>query len=190
MLCSAVILSDTVKQFVGQFETEAEAEEAINAMWQAYRDGEKVWEVESFNSISPDEHWTSERFNELISQAEYREFYESQNQTEKLCELGTDLMALIQREQWELNYKFNKFYFALYFRGRRVFGINLFARPKLAVWLPEDVLAERNYDLFDDQYTYTYYDSHGCGIYPEHVTVANIESLLDFAYSWRAGLLV
>ena len=191
VLCSAVILSDTVKQFVGQFETEAEAEEAINAMWQAYRDGEKVWEVESFNSISPDEHWTSERFNELISQAEYREFYESQNQTEKLCELGTDLMALIQREQWELNYKFNKFYFALYFRGRRVFGINLFARPKLAVWLPEDVLAERNDDLFDDQYVCeSYHDSHKWGIYPEHVTVANIEDLLEFAYFWHAGLLV
>ena len=190
VLSSAVILSDTEKQFIGQFETETEAEEAINAMWQAYRDGEKVWEVEAFNTISPDERWTAERFYELISAAEYRDFYESKNQTEKLCEFGTDLMALVQREQWELTYKFNKLYFALYFRGRRVFGINLFARPKLAVWLPEDILAERNADLFDGQYTCEgYHDSHRWGFYPEYVTVANIESLLDFAYSWHADLL-
>ena len=189
VLCSAVILPDTEKQFVGQFETETEAEEAIDAMWQAYKDGEKIWEVEAFNTISPHEHWTVERFNALVSESEYRDFYESRNQIGKLCEFGADLMALIQREEWELTYKFNKYYFAVYFRGRRVFGISLLTAPKLAVWLPVDALAERNYDLFDDQYTYTYYDSHGCGIYPEHVTVANIEDLLEFAYLWRADLL-
>ena len=190
VLCSAVILSDTEKQFVGQFETETEAKEAINAMWQAYRDGERVWEVEFFNSIGPDEHWTAERFNALVSESEYRDFYESRNQIEKLCEFGADLMALLQREQWELTYKFNKFYFALYFRGRRVFGINLLARPKLAVWLPEDILADLNDDWFEGKYTCeSYHDSHGWGIYPPHVTAANIEDLLEFAYFWRADLL-
>ena len=191
VLSSAVILSDTEKQFVGQFETEAEAQEVQDAMWQAYRDGEKIWEVESFNTISPEEDWTVERFKALVSESEYGDFYESRNQTEKLCEFGADLMALAQGDEWGLTYKFNKYYFAVYFRGRRVFGISLLTPsvPKLAVWLPADALAERNYDLFDDQYTYTYYDSHGCGIYPEHVTVADIESLLDFAYYWRADLL-
>lgn len=65
VLSSAVILSDTEKQFVGQFETETEAEEAINAMWQAYRDGEKVWEVEAFNTISP-MYLTIEKARQLI----------------------------------------------------------------------------------------------------------------------------
>lgn len=41
--------------YIGNFETEDDAVKAVNAMWQAYRDGEKVWEVESFNSISPDD---------------------------------------------------------------------------------------------------------------------------------------
>ena len=189
VLSSAVILSDTEKQFVGQFETEAKAQEALNTMWQAYRDGEKIWEVESFNTISPDEDWTAERFKALASESEYGDFYGSLKNTEKFYEFGADLMALVQREQWGLTYEFKKYYFAFYFRNRRVFGINLRNPPKLTVWLPADVLAERNYDLFDDQYTYTYYDSHGGGKYPEHVMVADIESLLDFAYSWHADLL-
>ena len=190
MLSSAVILSDTEKQFVGQFETEAEAQEALDAMWQAYRDGEKIWEIESFNTISPDEEWTAERFKALASQSEYRDLHESLKNPEKFYEFGADLMALVQSEQWELTYKFNKYYFAFYFRNRRVFGINLRNSPKLCFWLPADALAERNYDLFDDQYTYTYYDSHGSGIYPEHVTVADLESLLDFAYARHADLLL
>ena len=116
MLSSAVILSNTEKQFVGRFETETEAEEAINAMWQAYRDGEKVWEVESFNCVNPNEDWTAERFYELLSSQEYSEFYESRNQTERLCEFGADLMALVENKQWKLPYKFNKHHFVFILR--------------------------------------------------------------------------
>ena len=175
---------------VGDFETEDDAVEAVNAMWQAYRAGEKVWEVESFNSINSDEHWTAERFGGLVSKSEHRDFYESKKQIEKLCELGSDLMALVEKEQWELTSKLNKYYFGLYLKSRRVFGIDLSGRPKLSVSLPADVLADRNYDWFDDQYTYErYYDSRQYGIYPKHVTVANIERLLGFTYLRHAGLL-
>ena len=138
------------------------------------------------NDISPDEGWTVEHFNELLSSQEYREIYKSRNQTERLCELGAGLMALVENEQWKLTPKFKKHYFALYFGRRRVFGVSLQGRPKLAVWLPDDVLAERNNNLLDDRYTYTYPDSHRCGIYPEHVTVTDIEGLLEFAYLWHA----
>ena len=171
---------------VGDFATEDDAVEAVKAMWQAYRDGEKVWEVESFNSISHDDPWTAERFNELVSESENRARYESKNQIEKLCELGADLKALVEREQWDLISEFKIVYFAFYFRRRRVFGINLSARPRLAVWLPLDILA----DLNDDQYTCeSYRKNPPCGIYPEHVTVANIVEVLQFAYFWRAGLI-
>ena len=97
-------------------------------------------------------------------------------------------MALVENKQWELTPKFKKYYFALYFGRRRVFGVSLQGRPKLAVWLPDDVLAKRN-NLLDDRYTYTYPDSHRCGIYPEHVTVTDIEGLLEFAYLWHADAL-
>ena len=60
------------------------------------------------DDISPDEGWTVERFNELLSPQEYRGFYESRNQTEKLCEFGADLMALVENKQWELTPEFKK----------------------------------------------------------------------------------
>ena len=161
--------------------------EFVDTLSQAYRDGEKTSEVET----SPEEHWTAERFKALASESEYGDFYESQNQMEKLCEFGVDLMDLVQRKGWELTHKFNKYYFAFYLRGRRrVFGISLQGRPKLAIWLPEDILAGVNDDLFDGQSECeSYHDSHGWGIYSEHVTVEDIASLLDFAYSWHANLL-
>lgn len=148
---------------------------------------------EVVGDTSPDESWTVERFNELLSSQKYRDFYKSRNQTERLCEFGADLMALVHNKRWELTYKFNKRYFALYFRhggtSRRVFGISLQGRPKLAVWLREDILKERNSDLYDGKYMHeSYYESHGCGVYPEHVAVTDIEELLEFAYSSYADL--
>lgn len=171
---------------VGDFATEDDAVEAVKAMWRAYRDGEKVLEVES----SHDEGWTAERFNELVSESEHRAFYESKNKIEKLCELGANLMALVEREQWELTPQFTINYFAFYFGRRLVFGVHLQGPPHLAVWIPKDVLAEWNDDLYDGQYPCrTYYDSTGRGGYPEHVRVENIEKLLERAYFVRAGLL-
>ena len=99
-------------------------------------------------------------------------------------------MDLAGKKRWKLIRKFNKYYFALYFGRRRVFGVNLHGRPKLTVWLPDNVLSECSNDLFDDPYPYIYHDSHRCGIYSEDVTVSNIEKLLEFAYLWHAGLLV
>lgn len=134
--------------------------------------------------------WTSERFKTLVSKAKYREDYEARNQTEKLCELGADLMALVEREQWNLTHKFNKYYFAFYFGSRLVFGVHLQGCPRLRVWSPKDHLEKWNDDLYDGQYPYeSYDDSNGRGIYPEHVRVENIEKLLTHAYCLRAGLL-
>ena len=62
------------------------------------------------------------------------------------------------------------------------------ARPRLAVWLPEDILKERNYDLYGDEDICRFYDGRR-GIYPESVTVADIEELLEFAYRWYVDLL-
>ena len=172
---------------VGDFATEDDAVEAVKAMWRAYRDGEKVWEVES----SHDEGWTAERFNELVSESERRACYESRNGIEKLCELGANLMALVEREQWELTHRFTKNYFAFYFRRGLVFGVHLQRAPHLSVWkIPKDVLARWNDDLYDGQYPCrTYYDSNGRAGYPEHLTVEYIEKLLEFAYFYHAGLL-
>ena len=171
----------------------------VDSFRNAYEDGVKEFEEKRGIVLPPDiarilgdivEDWTIERFYELLSSQKYSEYYESRNQTEKLSEFGTDLIDLVEKKQWELTPQFNKYYFALYFGRRRVFGVSLHGRPKLTVWLPDDVLAECNNDLLDDRYTYIYPDSHRCGIYPEHVTVTDIEELLEFAYLWHTDLLV
>ena len=133
--------------------------------------------------IEPKDPWTVERFKALLSTQTYREVYESRNQTEKLCKFGTDLMNLVQREQWQLTPRFNKNYFALYFKGKRVFGVHLRGNEwALRVWLSKDELDERN----NEEYTYVYRISYECGFYPRHVTVANIEDILEFAYNVRS----
>ena len=167
--------TDIVRRVLNEFLREA-SEESVEV------------EESDESTEKEDEHWTAERFKTLVSESEYRDFYESKHQIEKLCEFGADLMVLLERKQWELTHKFNKYYFALYFRGRRVFGIDMFARPRLLIWLPEEVLVS-NVDLFDVRYTCNYDASHKCGIFPEHATVANIEKILEFAYFYRAGLL-
>ena len=135
------------------------------------------------SKIEQIEPWTVERFEELLSSQKYKEDYESRKQTEKLCKIGTDLMNLVEREQWELTYKFNKYYFNLYFKGKPIFGVNLQGSQALYVTLPADVLAECN----NDQYTYTYRVSSKCGVYPGDVTVANIKNVLEVAYLQHAG---
>ena len=171
----------------------------VDSFRNAYEDGVKEFEAKRDIELPLDiarmlgnivEDWTIERFNELLSSQKYSRYYESRNQTKKLSEFGTDLVDLVEKKQWELTPQFKKYYFTFYFGRRRVFGVSLHGRPKLAVWLPDDVLAERNNGLFDDQYTYTYHKSHRCGIYPEHVRIADIEKLLEFAYSWHTDLPV
>ena len=175
---------DIVDAFHNSYESVADFKDRTGIMLPPYL----VGMLEDVDDTSPNGQWTLARFNELLSSEEYRELYESQNQIEKLCEFGADLMALVEKKQWDLTYKFKKHYFAFYLRRRRVFGVNLRGRPRLTVWLPGDILAGRNNDLYDSEYTCEhYYDSRG--IYPEDVTVANIKEVLEFAYSWYADLL-
>ena len=147
---------------------------------------------ESVDDISPNEKWTVERFYELLSSQEHSGFNEFQSKTERLSEFGVDLMNLVEKNQWELTPKIMRYYFALYFQRpnrspRRVFGVNLSGHPRLAVWLPEDVLRKGYYHLYGAQYTYTYRDFRG--LFPEHIMVADIKDLLEFAYNWHAGHL-
>lgn len=132
--------------------------------------------------------WTTEKFRRLIPE-HFSHFYESRNQMVRLCELGIDLMNLVQEEAWGLTPKFNKYYFALYFGRRRVFGIRLQGHPRLVVLLPEDILLDQDYDWFDSNIQFeTYAPSHGWAIYPEQRTVADIRDILEFAYLWHTDL--
>ena len=178
---------------IATFSTEEEAISARDDLFNAIKSGNRSWDAHDFkdsDDIVTDEHWTTERFKELIPE-EFRGLYESRNQIERLCEFGVDLMHLVQEEEWKLTHKFNKYYFALYFRSKRVFGIHLFGDPRLVVSLPDDVI----YDLNDEWLggeckSRNYSPSHRWAIYPERATVANLKAILEFAYFWHAGLIV
>ena len=128
--------------------------------------------------------WTEERFQEeLLSTAGDRELYESQNQIEKLCHFGVDLMNLVHSEGWQLEPKFRKYYFALYFQNSPVFGVYLRGqRFALQVWFQTDVRAESNNLVLDHPYKCTFRDSDNRGKYNLEVTVENIKDVLEFAY--------
>ena len=132
---------------------------------------------------------TTERFKELIYQDKHKDIYESRNQIETLCKLGVDLINFVSEKNWELTHKFNKPYFALYFNGRIVFGVNLLARPRLFVKLRETVIREHAHKLNPVHQYKTYDYLHQWAIYSKQVTVADIEDMLELAYSWHAGLL-
>ena len=132
---------------------------------------------------------TTKRFKELISESKHKDLYESKNRIEGLCKYGVDLMNLVREEGWELTHKFNKPYFALYFNGSIVFGVNFNGYPRLFVKLREAVIREHGHRL-NAVYQYEKYDGlHQWAIYSPHVKVAGIKDMLQLAYSWHAGLL-
>ena len=132
---------------------------------------------------------TTKRFKELISQEQHKDLYESKNQIEGLCKLGVDLINFVSEKDWELTHKFTKIYFAYYFNGSIVFGINLVARPKLFFKLRDAVIREHA-DRLNEAPRYEKFDFlHQWAIYPEHVTAADITDMLELAYAWHAGLL-
>ena len=129
---------------------------------------------------------TIEKFKELISQSEHKDIYESKKQIESLCQLGVDLLNFVREKDWELTLKFKKSYFAFYFKGRIVFGINLNGFPRLFVKIQEVIIREHMQRL-NKEHQYKIYDYwHGWVIYSEHATVADIKDVLEFAYSWHA----
>ena len=127
---------------------------------------------------------TIEKFKELISRDKHKDIYESRKKIEDLCRLGVDLMNLVREKDWELTHKFNKPYFALYFKDRIVFGININGHPRLFVKLREVIIREHMYSL-NKEHRYKKYDGlHRWVIYSEQTTVVDIKDVLELAYSW------
>lgn len=141
--------------------------------------------------------WTAEKFKELISESEHKDTYDSKGQTERLSELGADLMNLVDKEQWNLSYRFRKVYFAFYFRGSPIFGVNLQSySPRLCIWLPEDIIIDREKDLARNnplapkhERYYEWKESIGFAAYSAHVEVEALEPLLIFTYLYRTDQL-
>ena len=142
--------------------------------------------------------WTAEKFKALIyREAEkcYIKTYKSKGKIRRLSELGSDLMNLIDQEQWELSRNFRQEYLAFYFgdrRGRGIFEVNLHAcELRLFIWLPKDIVIdmEDNNPLLPKHARYTYpsrNSQRGRAIYYPKDTeeVADLEPLLRRAYKF------
>lgn len=93
--------------------------------------------------------------------------------------LVADLKNLVQEKQWKLTLKFQNYYCAFYIFDSRVFGINLYSSPRLAVWIKEHEAENlRNYCNFAN-----YSASHRHAVYPEGTTVVDLLPILKFAYN-------
>ena len=126
----------------------------------------------------PDGVWTLDRFMNTVS-PENRETYQRKNEDGALYEFWTDLCSLIQEREWELTYRLGKKYVVFRVADKRVFGINLFSTPRLAVWITEqDARSQRGRYEYDNYYNY-----HKHAVYPKDTTVEELSDLLEFAYS-------
>ena len=122
------------------------------------------------------DQWTPEMFKELVPK-DIREHYDTRVGDEELYSLGADLQSLILQKHWKLERRFGRSYFVFCYGRRRVFGVNLFRNPRLAIWGTEG--DKSKFSKFEP----TYYPSHGQWVFPRGVTVENLSDILESVYN-------
>ena len=127
--------------------------------------------------ITEDGQWTPERFKQLVPD-KLGEFYETQNRSLNLYQFGADLQNLIQKQNWTLTLRFGARYFVFYSGHTRVFGVNFYGAPRLAVWGTEAMRDE----FPECEYDPTYYAAHKQWVYPRGATVEEIRHIFEFVY--------
>ena len=122
------------------------------------------------------DQWTPERFKELVPE-DIREHYDARVGDEGLYSLGANLQSLIQQRGWRLERRFGRFYFVFCYGRRRVFGVNLFRNPRLAIWGRE--ADEFKFSRFEP----TYYPPHEQWIFPREATVEELSGIFESVYN-------
>ena len=128
--------------------------------------------------IAQGDQWTLERFKELVPE-EIREHYDSRIEGDELYSLGANLQTLLQDEGWKLERRFGRSYFVFCYERRRVFGVNLFRNPRLAIWGTK--VDESKFSEFDNKPVY--YPVHQQWIFPRGTTVENLSDILESVYN-------
>ena len=124
------------------------------------------------------DQWTAERFKELVSE-DIQERYDTRVGNEKLYCLGAELQSLIQQKEWILELRFGRSYFVYWHGRKRVFGVNLFGVPRLAVWGAETLESE----FSELARRPTYYSGHRQWVFPRGTTVEEIQDILESIYN-------
>ncbi len=128
--------------------------------------------------IAEDEHWTSERFGELVPEG-LRNTYEVQNRDGELYSLGANLQALIQEQAWELTRRFGIKHIFFFAEDIRLFGINLFSsRPRLTFCGITEVEAR----CVVPQYEFTVYPQYSQLVCQRGPTVEDLRPLFEYVF--------
>ena len=128
--------------------------------------------------ITQDNQWTPERFKGLVPE-DITEHYDIRVGDAELYSLGADLQSLILQKNWKLERRFGRSYFVFCYGRRRVFGVNLFRNPRLAIWGTE--VDESKFSEFDNKPVY--YPVHQQWIFPRGATVENFSDILESVYN-------
>ena len=122
------------------------------------------------------DQWTPEMFKDLVPE-DIKEHYDSRIEDEELYSLGADLQSLIQQKEWKLERRFGRSYFAFCYGRRRVFGVNLFRNPRLAIW--GTGADESKFSEFKP----AYYPVHRQWVFPREAKVEDLRDILESAYN-------
>ncbi len=134
--------------------------------------------LEISNRIKQADQWTLDKFKELVPE-DIREHYDTRAKDEDLYKLGADLQSLIHRNEWKLERRFNRSYFVFCYGRKRVFGVNLFGYPRLAVWGRE--VGESKFSELEHSKP-VYYSVHHQWVFPRETKVEEIGEILESIY--------
>ena len=138
--------------------------------------------------IAQGDQWTPERFKELVPE-EIREHYDSRIEGDELYSLGANFQTLLQDEGWKLDRRFGRYYFVYCHGRKRVFGVNLFGVPRLAIWGTESMESE----FSQLECVPTYYPWHKQWVFPREVTVEKLretfKSISSDDWKWEQATL-
>ena len=122
--------------------------------------------------------WTPKMFRELVPE-DIREYYDTRVGDEELYSLGADLQSLILQKNWKLERRFGRSYFVFCYGRRRVFGVNLFRNPRLAIWGTE--ADESKFSKCEHKPTYS--APHRQWIFPREATVTELRDIFESVYN-------
>lgn len=128
--------------------------------------------------ITEDEHWTLERFGELVPES-IRGIYETKNRDGELYSLGANLQTLIQEHGWKLTRRFGIKHIFFFSENIRLFGVNLFSsRPRLTFC---GITMEEARHIVP-QYQFTAYPQYSQLVCQRGPTVEDLRPLFEYIY--------
>ena len=120
---------------------------------------------------------------------EIRKHYDSRIEGDELYSLGANFQTLLRDEGWKLDRRFGKYYFVYCHGRKRVFGVNLFGVPRLAIWGTESMESE----FSQLECVPTYYSLHKQWVFPRGVTVEELretfKSISSDHWKWEQATL-